>query len=303
MAGAKIPSNLNIPLGQTETIDTGAGIVKVSHDILGHATMEQGPIVSPFLSAPLSIAGSTAHNLLPTKPLGMGSVKIENTGLIPNMNNADFGLQNLAVMPTFARGPLLVENIQRTNLAPQFTNSRIVLAPEVNSHVVHGENTVQTSARLATPQEIADLKAMKLQSLNFFGNYQHGPLLESSGTITRFPSISTFQKTVHDAPADVHIKHGEETEQTTARLATPEEIAQLKASKSLTNLGFFDGYQHGPLLESSGTVTVFPSISTFQETIHDAPADVHTSHGEETVQTSARLATPEEIAQLKAEWG
>ena len=39
---------------------------------------------------------------------------------------------------------------------------------------------------------------------------------------------------------------------------------------------------------------------TFEKTIHDAPADVHERHGEETVQTSARLATPEEIAALKA---
>ena len=35
----------------------------------------------------------------------------------------------------------------------------------------------------------------------------------------------------------------------------------------------------------------------------DAPADIHTVHGEETVQTSARLATPEEVAQLKAALG
>ena len=87
-------------------------------------------------------------------------------------------------------------------------------------------------------------------------------------------------------------------------MATPEEIAALKAHLSnnakLTNLGFFGNYQPGKLLESSGTVTRFPSMYTFEKTIHDAPADVHERHGEETVQTSARLATPEEIAALKA---
>lgn len=151
MAGAKnlqIPSNL---LGQTETIDTGAGIVKVSHDIFGHATMDQGPIVSPFLSSPVSVGGSTNYNLMPSKIGSMGSVKIENTGLVPNMNSLDFGLQNLAFMPTFARGPLLEQTIKRTTLVPQYTYIRDVLAPEVNTHVIHGENTVQTSARLATP--------------------------------------------------------------------------------------------------------------------------------------------------------
>ena len=140
MAGGNIShAQASKLLGQTETINTGAGMVKVSHDIFGNSKIEQGPIVSPYLSSPITI-GDSMTGMMPKTIGGMGSVHIENTGLVPSMSS--LGLQNMIAMPLFNHGPLLEKTVQTTRQVPVKTFSQNVIAPAVDSHVVHGENTV-----------------------------------------------------------------------------------------------------------------------------------------------------------------
>ena len=140
MAGGNISqAQASKLLGQTETINTGAGMVKVSHDIFGNAKIEQGPIVSPYLSSPITI-GDSMTGMMPKTIGGMGSVHIENTGALSSMSG--LGLQNMIAMPLFNHGPLLEKTVQTTRQVPVKTFSQNVIAPAVDSHVVHGENTV-----------------------------------------------------------------------------------------------------------------------------------------------------------------